>query len=128
MKLILDTHTFLYFIDGNQKLSSDARTLIEDVGNEKLISKASLWEMAIKHSLGKLPLAQRFEILIPQQIAQNGFSVLEIELDHIIRIVDLPFHHKDPFDRLIIAQSISERYPIVSADGAFDSYPIKRLW
>ncbi len=128
MKLILDTHAFLYFIDGNPKLSADARTLIENAGNEKLISKASLWEMAIKVSLGKLTIGGSFEAFIPRQIAINGFTLLSIEMEHVCLVAGLPFHHKDPFDRLLIAQSMAENFPIVSADGAFDSYPIKRLW
>ena len=128
MKLILDTHSFLYFIDGNPKLSSTARSLIEDLSNEKFISKASLWEMAIKVSLGKLTLTDKFESIIPQQITNNGFDLLNIEVSHVVVVANLPFHHRDPFDRLLIAQSITERYPVVSADGQFDTYGIKRLW
>jgi PIN domain nuclease of toxin-antitoxin system len=127
MKLILDTHTFLYFIDDNPKLSIDARNLIENVNHEKVISNVSLWEMAIKVSLGKLKIAGRFDVIIPQQIATNGFDILSIEMELCV-VADLPFHHKDPFDRLLIAQSMAEDFPIVSADGAFDSYPVTRLW
>jgi PIN domain nuclease of toxin-antitoxin system len=128
MELILDTHSFLYFIEGNSKLSNVARALIEDSGNEKWISMASLWEMAIKVSLGKLQLSGSFDALIPRQIKINGFSVLDIHIEHVSAVVELPFHHKDPFDRLLIAQSLSEGFPIVSSDGAFDSYSVKRLW
>jgi PIN domain nuclease of toxin-antitoxin system len=128
MDLILDTHTFLYFIMGNAKLSSGARTLIEDKANKKLVSKASLWEMAIKVSLGKLAIAGNFSTTIPRQIQNNGFNVLNLEVEHIALVVNLPFHHKDPFDRILIAQSMAEGYPIVSADGRFDDYAIKRLW
>src|SRR2546423_14790505 len=100
MRILLDTHSFLYFIDGNPNLSVQARELIEDLNNEKFISKASLWEMAIKVSIGKLTLADRFEDLIPQQIALNGFDLLNIEMQHVSVVAHLPFHHRDPFDRL----------------------------
>ena len=128
MKLILDTHSFLYFIDGNSRLSGTARALIEDSSNEKWISTASLWEMAIKVSLGKLELADTFDAIIPKQIVINGFNVLNIQIEHVSVVVKLPFHHRDPFDRLLIAQSLAEGFPIVSADGAFDNYSVRRLW
>lgn len=128
MKLILDTLSFLYFIEGNSKLSGQARALIEDVGNDKLISTASLWEIAIKISKGRLTLADNLEILIPQQMAINGFNFLNIEIDHVYVVAKLPFHHKDPFDRLLIAQSMMENFPIVSSDTAFDDYDVQRLW
>jgi PIN domain nuclease of toxin-antitoxin system len=130
MKLILDTHSFLYFIDGNPKLSVKARALIEDLNNEKFISKASLWEMAIKVSIGKLTLSDRFDDLIPQQIALNGFDLLNIEMKHVCVVANLPFHrdHRDPFDRLLIAQSMAEQLPIVSNDSKFDDYQVRRLW
>jgi PIN domain nuclease of toxin-antitoxin system len=128
MKLILDTHSFLYFIEGSPRLSTPARALIEDLNNDKLISKASLWEMAIKVSIGKLTLAHSFEILIPQQIADNGFDLLNIEMEHVCVVANLPFHHRDPFDRLLIAQSMAEDFPIVSNDTKFDEYHIQRLW
>jgi PIN domain nuclease of toxin-antitoxin system len=128
MKLILDTHSFLYFIDGSPKLSVKARALIEDFNNEKFISNASLWEMAIKVSIGKLTLSDRFDDLIPQQIALNGFDLLNIEMEHVCVVANLPFHHRDPFDRLLIAQSMAEQFPIVSNDSKFDDYQVKRLW
>src|SRR6476646_4631450 len=103
MKVILDTHSFLYFIDGSPNLSSRARAVIEDLNNEKFISKASLWEMAIKVSIGKLTLADNFEDLIPDQIALNGFDLLNIEMEHVCVVAHLPFQHRDPFDRLLIA-------------------------
>jgi PIN domain nuclease of toxin-antitoxin system len=128
MKLILDTHSFLYLIDGNSRLSGTARALIEDSSNEKWISTASLWEMAIKVSLGKLELADTFDAIIPNQIVINGFHVLKIQIEHVSVVVKLPFHHRDPFDRLLVAQSLAEGFPIVSADGAFDNYSVRRFW
>jgi PIN domain nuclease of toxin-antitoxin system len=128
VRLPLDTHSFLWFINGSPQISTNARTLIEDASNQPLLSAASLWEMAIKLSLGKLSLAQPFEVLIPQQMRLNGIKLLGIEIEHTAAVSKLPFHHRDPFDRLLIAQAMVEQIPIVSADTAFDTYSIKRLW
>jgi PIN domain nuclease of toxin-antitoxin system len=128
MKLLLDTHTFLWFILGDPKLSTSARTRIEDPSNDKLLSVASLWEIAIKSSLGKLTLTQPFDILIPREVHNNGFHVLAITLDHLAAVTTLPFHHRDPFDRLMVAQAMVERLPIVSRDSTLDAYSITRLW
>ncbi|OGW14828.1 MAG: twitching motility protein PilT [Nitrospinae bacterium RIFCSPLOWO2_12_FULL_45_22] len=128
MKLLLDTYSFLWFIMGSPKLSEKARALIEDRSNEKLFSIASLWEMAIKLSLGKLSLAQPFDVLIPQQLSINGIGLLDIKMGHITVVSTLPFHHRDPFDRLLVGQSMFERLPVLSADPSFDAYPVDRLW
>ena len=128
MKLLLDTHTFLWFIAGNLKLSSTARSLIEDLANEKFVSVVSLWEIAIKFSLGKLDLTDEFDILIPKQLEINGFEILPIETEHLSKVISLPFYHRDPFDRLLIAQAISENMQIISVDDIFDSYSTNRLW
>jgi PIN domain nuclease of toxin-antitoxin system len=84
--------------------------------------------MAIKLSIGKLNLAQPFKELIPRQMELNGIELLPIDIDHLAIVAELPFHHRDPFDRLLIAQAITEQIPIVGADSAFDAYSIKRLW
>lgn len=128
MKLLLDTHSFLWFISGSDSISSTARALIEEPSNQPLFSIASLWEMAIKLSIGKLSLAQSFETLIPQQMKLNGIELLSIEIDHVATVAKLPFHHRDPFDRLLIAQAMVEQIPIVSADSAFSAYAIECLW
>jgi PIN domain nuclease of toxin-antitoxin system len=128
MKLLLDTHAFLWFIMGSPNLSANARALIEDQANEKFVSLASLWEMAIKVSIGKLTLSAPFDALIPAQLTLNGFETLNVEIAHISKLISLPLHHSDPFDRLLIAQAIVEQMHIVSIDSAFDAYPIKRLW
>jgi PIN domain nuclease of toxin-antitoxin system len=128
MKLLLDTHTFIWFIMGSPNLSASARTLIEDVANEKFLSIASLWEIAIKLSIGKLTLSAPFDALIPQQLSINGFELLNIEIEHAAVVATLPFHHRDPFDRLLIAQAMVEKMPIVSIDAVFDAYPVTRLW
>jgi PIN domain nuclease of toxin-antitoxin system len=128
MNLILDTHSFLWFIMGSPRLSGNARTLIEEDAHGKRLSTASLWEMAIKLSLGRLTLAEPFGVLIPQQMRVSGIEILNIAIDHLAALTTLPFHHRDPFDRLIIAQAIVEQCPIVSVDSAFDVYPVERLW
>ena len=128
MNLLLDTHSFLWFIMGSPRLSGNARALIEDDAHDKRLSTASLWEMAIKLSLGRLTLAEPFGVLIPQQLCFSGIGILNIAIDHLAALTTLPFHHCDPFDRLIIAQAIVEQCPIVSVDPAFDAYPVERLW
>ncbi len=128
MKLLLDTHAFIWFIMGSPNLSATARVLIEDAANEKFLSVASLWEIAIKSSIGKLTLAAPFEVLIPQQLNLNGFELLNIEIDHAALVATLPFHHRDPFDRLLIAQATIEKMSVVSIDAAFDTYAITRRW
>jgi PIN domain nuclease of toxin-antitoxin system len=128
MKLLLDANAFLWFIEGSPRLSQPARTLIEDEANPLWLSVGSLWEIAIKISLGKLHLAQPFATLIPQQLSLNDISLLTITPDHAACVIMLPFHHRDPFDRLLIAQAQVEQMPIVSSDPAFDWYPVARLW
>ncbi len=128
MKFLLDTHTFLWFIEGNLNLSSAARNLIEDRENQRFISVASLWEMSIKVSIGKLELAITFIELVERQVYGNAIELLEIQPGHLDELAKLTFHHKDPFDRLIIAQSLAEHIPVVTKDSAFGNYPVTVLW
>jgi PIN domain nuclease of toxin-antitoxin system len=128
MKLLLDTQSFLWFISGSPKLSESARQLIEAVNNQPFLSMASLWEMGIKVSLGKLTLDQPFDTMIPEQLAQNGIEVIQIEFPHVAVVANLPFHHRDPFDRLIAAQANVEGMSVVSSDEMFDTYGVTRLW
>lgn len=128
MKLLLDTHAFLWFIAGNTKLNLKCRALIEDDDNDKLVSIASILEIAIKTSLGKLSLERPFADLIPQQLHRNDFGLHQLTLGHATVLAGLPFHHRDPFDRMIIAQSLTENMPVISNDEAFDAYGIKRIW
>jgi PIN domain nuclease of toxin-antitoxin system len=128
MRFLLDTHAFLWFVIGSPNLSAGARALIEDETGERFLSVASLWEMAIKLSTGKLILSAPFDVLIPQQLALNGIGLLGIEVGHASVVSTLPFHHRDPFDRLLVAQALVENMPVVSADTAFDMYAVKRLW
>ncbi len=111
MRLLLDTHAFLWFIDGSDRLSSHACELIEDTANERLLSVGSLWEMAIKASLGRLTLRLSFTDLVSNQVLGNEIQLLPIRPAHLDVQKNLSFHHRDPFDRLIIAQSIAEGSP-----------------
>ena len=122
MRLLLDTHTLIWFFAGNSQLSNNARILIEDEDNNKLISIASIWEMAIKESKGDLNLSLPLHEQIAQKLSLEDFNLLNINLDHLSQIVTMPFYHKDPFDRLLIAQAIMEGIPILSKDSAFDAY------
>ena len=128
MTVLLDAHAFLWFIMGSPKLSDKARFLNEEQTQQKIVSIATLWEIAIKHSLGRLTLKAPFGQVVSQQLTLNGFEVLEIGVKHLDTLVALPFHHRDPFDRLLIAQAAYEQFPIVSADAAFDSSGISRIW
>lgn len=128
MMLLLDTHTFLWFVTDDPQLSVTARALIVDPANEILVSAASYWEVAIKVSLGKYPLSVPFERFFTQGIEGNDFSILPIEIRHAAILSSLPMHHKDPFDRMIIAQAIGDHFAILGVDSAFDAYGITRLW
>jgi PIN domain nuclease of toxin-antitoxin system len=129
VKLLLDTHSFLWFIGGSEQLSSYARALIEDEGNARYLSVASLWEMAIKVSIGKLNVPLPFTRLVRQHVTGNNIDVLPIEPEHLDEQREMPpFHHRDPFDRLIIAQAITEEMLVVGRDNAFEAYPIRLMW
>jgi PIN domain nuclease of toxin-antitoxin system len=128
MRALLDTNSFLWFISGSDRLSIDAKNFIADMQNQLVLSAASLWEIAIKISLGKLDLLQPYGQLIPQQLEENDIAVLPLEIGHLNKVIDLPFHHRDPFDRLIIAQALAEGIPVVSSDAVFSQYAVKLIW
>ncbi len=128
MRLLLDTHAFLWFITDDPQLSTVAKGHISDANNEVLVSPASYWEIAIKVRLGKYPLSVPYETFITRGIEGNGFKVLPIEPRHTSVLTTMPFHHRDPFDRLIVAQAQVEQVPIVSVDAILDTYGVTRLW
>jgi PIN domain nuclease of toxin-antitoxin system len=128
MVVLLDTQAFLWWIDDARALSAKARRAIGDPDNECLVSLASCWELAIKLSLGKLRLPGAIERFIPEQLAANTFRQLSIDFRHVARVASLPFHHRDPFDRLLAAQALEERCAIVSADPVFRKYGVTRVW
>ena len=121
-------HAFLWFVGGDKRLSARARDLILDPTNERLLSTASLWEIAIKSGLGRLTLALPFPELVEQQVKGNAIDVLPIRPPHLEALRQLPFYHKDPFDRLLIAQAQAEGVPLISKDGAFARYDVEVLW
>lgn len=127
MRLLLDTSTFLWFIEDSPRLSAKAKSLLESE-EDLLISAASLWEIAIKISIGKLTLNQSYKEFIPDQLAKNDMRLLPIAVEHLALVSALPFHHRDPFDRLLIAQACVEELPIVSIDAQLDRYGVQRLW
>jgi len=128
MRVLLDTNSFLWFISGSNRLSIDAQRFIADLDNQLVLSLASLWEIAIKISIGKLELLQPFDQLIPQQLKENDIHVMPVELSHLTKILGLPFHHRDPFDRLIIAQALTEGLSVISPDIVFSKYSVKLIW
>lgn len=128
MRVLLDTHAFIWWMDADAALSRRARATIASSANECLFSIASAWEMAIKVSLGKLTGRGQIDRDVPEQLAANGISMLPIDLGHVARVASLPFHHRDPFDRLLAAQALGEGIAIVSADRVFESYGVKRVW
>lgn len=133
MRALLDTHAFLWWIADAPGLSDRAREVLADDRNELLFSVASAWEIAIKVSLGKLEIPEvevpeDLEQFVTNQVSENAFEVLPVSLKHALGVYSLPQHHKDPFDRLLIAQALAEGIPLLSRDPAFSSYPIKVVW
>jgi PIN domain nuclease of toxin-antitoxin system len=128
VRLLLDTHTLLWYALADPKLSATAQGLILDPANEILISPASYWEIAIKVSIKKLALHQPYEDFLNACLNRYGFVILPVEPRHTAAVVTLPFHHKDPFDRLLIAQALVEVIPILSGDVTLDAYGVTRLW
>ncbi len=128
MRALLDTHSILWYAFGDPKLSTLAKSLIDDPVNEKLLSIVSPWEVGIKVSSGKLTVAKPVDIFFASEINLLSLQLLPITLAHVACISTLPFHHRDPFDRMLIAQSLIEGIPIISADAVFDAYGITRLW
>ena len=129
MRYLLDTSTFLWFVYNDRKLSLVAETLVSDARLTMYLSLASIWELAIKANLGRgLILHEPFHVFIDGQLGTNRFQLLRINIEHLKRVHDLPLHHRDPFDRLLIAQAQVENIPIITSDAAFDPYPIQRVW
>lgn len=128
MKLLLDTHAFLWFALDDPHLSGGARSQMADPANELLLSPASYWEIAIKISLGKYSLSESFVDFMHRQVAENDLEVLPITIEHAAVVATLPFHHRDPFDRLLIGQAIAEQLPVISGDSFFDQYSVTRVW
>lgn len=128
MRLLLDTHTLLWWVEDVVQLSPEARRQIADPRNDCFVSLVSAWEMAIKASTGKLELAVSVQRYFQEHLAHNDFQLLPIDLDHVTRVETLPPHHRDPFDRLLIAQALCDGLALVSVDAIFDDYAVTRIW
>ena len=128
MRVIVDTHVFLWWVEGRRALPAKARAALADQENECLLSLVSVWELAIKVGLGKLKLALPVQRYVVEHVAANSFKMLEIRIAHVGRVETLVAHHGDPFDRLLIAQALEEELPIVTADPVFRKYGVRRIW
>lgn len=129
MNCLLDTSAFLWYVSAHKDLSSQAKTIIADSNNSVYLSLASIWEIAIKFRAGKLELAPSpFSAWIDHELASNSFRLLDIKVLHLKRVAELPLAHRDPFDRLLIAQSLVEDLPIITNDRTFDTYQVQRIW
>lgn len=129
MRVLLDTHAFLWWGNNDSQLSELARETISDGNNETFLSAVSAWEIAIKASLGKLGgVPDDLEEFLDEQLLVGGFEVLPVRLAHAVGVRHLPYHHRDPFDRLLVAQALQEGMPLISRDGALGPYPVRLLW
>jgi PIN domain nuclease of toxin-antitoxin system len=128
LRLLLDTHALIWAMDDTTQLSGPATTALQDPANDLLLSAATVWELAIKIGQGKLTLSLPYRQWMDKAIADLGLGILPITVEYAERQAGLPPYHKDPFDRLIIAQALVEGVPVVCADSAFDAYGITRLW
>ncbi|MDE0108840.1 MAG: type II toxin-antitoxin system VapC family toxin [Bryobacterales bacterium] len=128
MRTLLDTHAFLWWLDGSEKLSQSAKRTISDEANEILISAASAWEIATKWRLGRLSATEAVARIIPETIADQGFDELPITVEDATRAGLLPGPHRDPFDRMLIAQALAHELVLISIEDCFDAYGVARLW
>jgi PIN domain nuclease of toxin-antitoxin system len=128
MRVLIDTHSVIWYVDQDHLLSSTAHAATTDPANDLLLSAASVWEVAIKVGLGKLALSLQYRQWMAKAIADLSLSILPITVEYADVQAGLPQHHRDPFDRLIVAQAISEAIPVISADPQLDAYGIIRIW
>jgi PIN domain nuclease of toxin-antitoxin system len=128
LRVLLDTHSLLWLVTDDPRLSDTARNTFLDADNELLCSAVIGFEIAVKHSLGKLELAEPPRTFIENRIRNNALTPFPITMAHAVRVADLPFHHRDPFDRLLIAQALAEDLAVLSADEILSAYGIRRLW
>ncbi|HUG16770.1 MAG TPA: type II toxin-antitoxin system VapC family toxin [Thermomicrobiales bacterium] len=126
--MLIDTHGLIWFLEDNSRMSRRALEVAEDQDTHLFVSLASLWEMAIKVRLGKLNLVGDYHAFVLEQLTRNDIEVLGISLEHVIQTASLPLFHRDPFDRLLVAQAIVENMPIISADMSLEAYPVTRIW
>jgi len=128
VRILLDTHAFLWLVTDDPKVSAPAKAVFLENDNELLLSAVTGFEIAVKYSLGKLGLKEPPEQFISKRIQANALIPLAITIEHTVLLADLPFHHRDPFDRLLVAQALSDSLPILSADTLLSAYGIERIW
>lgn len=128
MRALLDTHAFLWWVNDDNRLSDRAREIIADPRNTLLFSAASGWEIAIKARLGKLRVAKNLERFITDQLRKNAIDILPVQLSHALHVHALPDHHRDPFDRLLVAQCHLEKLPLITGDPQLTAYSVETLW
>lgn len=128
MRVLLDTHAFLWWVSDSQKLSTGAREIIASEHNEPVFSVVSAWEIAIKAGVGKLELPDTPEKFVTEQVSRNVLQILPIYLGHVLSVYSLPDHHRDPFDRLLVGQAIREDLVILTSDPLLAKYPVQTVW
>jgi PIN domain nuclease of toxin-antitoxin system len=128
MRVLLDTHAFIWLVQDTAQLSAAARALVRNPETEPLVSIVSLWEMAIKSNKGSLDLAHPLPRFVDEGLRVHAIGLLNVQLDHVVRFEQLPRHHKDPFDRMIAAQALEEDLPIIGRDRMLDEYGVDRRW
>ncbi len=128
MRILFDTHVFLWAISSDSRLSLKASATFADTETEALLSVATIWEILVKTQRGKLPFPNPAGPYLRDQIQRTSMSILPVALEHVLRIEKLPMHHRDPFDRILIAQAIAESVPIVTADRQFARYDVETIW
>jgi len=128
VRILIDTHGFLWWLAGNERLSGAARGVIDDPDNSVLVSAASAWEITTKHRLGKLPGADIVAADVKAAIEDHGFEPLAITVAHAERAGRLPGPHRDPFDRMLVAQALAHDLPLLSNESFFDRYGVRRFW
>lgn len=127
-RYFLDTHTFIWTHTAKSRLSRKARHIIESGDSELCLSVASVWEICTKFALKKLPLPHPPDIFIPQMISESGYKIIDLKLTHALAIAKLPLLHRDPFDRMLIVQSLFEGIPLLTNDAEIEKYPLKIIW
>ena len=125
---MIDTHTLIWYEADDPKLSARANLAVSDASNDCLVSVATLWELAIKTGIGRLERNVPFHELVRERLRADRLSILPISTEHLVAVAALPMHHRDPFDRMLVAQAIVEGMPIVSIDAALDAYGVERIW
>lgn len=128
MKVLLDTHIWLWMLSQPDRLGRQTRAIIEDPSTSLLLSAATSWEIAVKNSIGRLPLPEPVSSYVPSRMRQTGVESLAISHSHALQVAALPHHHRDPFDRLLIAQAQLENLPLMTIDGVLRNYDIEVIW